>query len=439
MGSRAHSGQAMVVMLAFAASLAATFAIVFSAGQTVNDKMKLLNASDAAVLAAAQWQARSLNYQAYLNRAIVANEVAIAQLVSLRSWSAYVATTTRNAARVTTVVPPLAAAMRAVERGWAVVDRGIQSGAPPLEGGLSGWNVEVLTRMQALAHVQAPIVAADLAAQVVRDNEPRALLAAASRALQARNGNTWLNRFTQAYRRGGGDLARFSALLASSRDGFSAQRSGDLLPSGSPLQVSRRGGTDLIGEYSWRGVDTLSTHLNLLITDAETPLGWGAAENRLRPVAGRGTHGGSLRRNPRASRLATRALAPRQGYRGLPEIRDVSQPQRRDVRTLVYSLALRIPGNEVPTADRLLMPQGLALPDGSTLSVAPALAAQSLHALASALVRFERPEPRHDGREEYASLFSPYWQARLTATPLTDQALTLADRGLAVDPFVATR
>lgn len=439
MARRTHSGQAMVVMLAFAASLVAVFAVVFSVGQTVNDKMKLLNASDAAVLSAAQWQARSLNYQAYLNRAIVANEVAIAQLVSLRSWSAYIATSTRNASRVANFIPPLAPAMRAIAQGWAVVDSGIQRSAVPLESGISRWNVDMLNSMQELAHVQAPIAAANLVSQVMRDNEPRAVLANSSRLLQARNGNAWVNRLTRQYQRGGGDLARFSQLLAASRDGFTAQRSGDLLPAGSPAQVSRRGGTDLIGEYSWRGVDTLSAHMDLLITDIEVPLGWGAAESRRRPVSGRGTHGGSLQRNPRASRQATRALAPGQGYRGLPEIRDVSQPQRRDERSLVYSLALRIPGNEVPTADRLIMPSGLMLADGSHASLAPAFAGQSLHALASAVVRFERPQARQDRREEYPSLFSPYWQARLAATPLSDQALTLADRGLTVDPFMAAR
>lgn len=439
MSIRAQSGQALVLMLAFMASLIGVLAVVLGTGQLVNDKIRLLNASDAAALGAAQWQARSLNYQAYLNRAIVANEVAIAQLVSLRSWSAYIATGTHNVATASSFVPPLAAAMRALERGWAAVDRGIQAAAPAIEAGLSGWNVDVLAAAQIVAHVQAPIVAADLAARIVHDNEPRAVLDDATRAMQARNGNAWLNHFTQRYRRGGGDLARFAAVLMASRDGFTARRSADLLPQGSPVQVSRRGGTDLIGEYAWRGLDTLSAHIDLLLTRQEIPLGWGAAETSRQAVAGRGTHGGSLQQNPRASRLATRALSPRQGYRGLPEIRDVGMPRRQAERSLVYSLALRLPQAALSTPDRLLMPAGLALPDGTSAQLAPDLARQALHATASAAVEFVRPAQRRDGREEYPSLFSPYWQARLAPVPVADQTLAQAGRALVLDPFLEMR
>ena len=80
---------------------------MFSVGQVINDKVRLVNAADAAAFSAAQWQARSLNYQAYLNRAIVANEVAIAQMVSLRSWSRYMDRTISNASRIGSFVPPI--------------------------------------------------------------------------------------------------------------------------------------------------------------------------------------------------------------------------------------------------------------------------------------------------------------------------------------------
>lgn len=436
MKARPHSGQALVLTLAFTVVLVATFAVAISAGQTVNDKMKLLNAADAAALSAAQWQARSLNYQAYLNRAIVANEVAIGQLVSLRSWSAYMGRATQNLSIVSSVVPPLVMPMRAIASGWATVDRGIQAGAPALEAALSRWNVDVLSTAQGLAHVQAPIVAADLVQQVVRDNEPRAELTESGRLMQARNGNSWLNQFTRRYQRGGGDLRRFADLLMQSRDGFTTRRSRDYLPSGSPLQLSRRGGTDLIGEYTWRGIDTMSLHVDLLLVDAEVPVGWGAAENRRQVTRGRGVHGNSLRRNRVASRLAQATLVPRETYRGIPEIRDITQPGRRDDRELTYSVALRLPETQVPTVDRLFMTSGLTTPDGENVPLAPRHAGGAVHALGTAAVRFERPQPRRDGREEFQSLFSPYWQARLADTPTTDRALTLAERGLSADPFL---
>jgi hypothetical protein len=340
MTRRSHSGQALVVMLAFMAVLTSAFVLVFNVGQTVNDKIKLVNAADAAAYSAALWEARSLNYQAYLNRAIVANEVAIAQLVSLRSWSRYLRRTTTNAALVAQWVPPLAAPMRALEQGWQAVDVSLQRGLPPMEAMISRWNVDVLQNAQSVAHQQALISAADLVSNVARDNEPRAEVTEATRVLQVRNGAVWQDRFTTRYRRGSGELRRFTDLLQSSRDGFTRSRGGDLLPAGSLVQVSRRGGTDLLGEYSWRGVDTLSTHINLLVTEQEVPIGWGSAEQRRLPVVRRGEHGGSLRSNPRASRLAVRELVPLQQYRGVPEIRDVVRPNVRHTNPC-YTVALQ--------------------------------------------------------------------------------------------------
>ena len=103
-------GQALVVALAFTTLLAGVSLLVFNLGQTVNDKMRLQNAADAAAYSAALWEARSLNFQSYVNRALVANEVAIAQSVSLRSWSQYMAQTLRNSATVGRWVPPAAPA-----------------------------------------------------------------------------------------------------------------------------------------------------------------------------------------------------------------------------------------------------------------------------------------------------------------------------------------
>jgi len=47
--------------------------------------MQLQNAADAAAFGASTLEARSLNFAAYTNRAMVANEVAIGQLVGLLS------------------------------------------------------------------------------------------------------------------------------------------------------------------------------------------------------------------------------------------------------------------------------------------------------------------------------------------------------------------
>ena len=60
-----------------------------NSGQMVTEKMRLTNAADAAAYSAGVVHARALNLDAYTNRAIVANQVAIAQTLSLVSWGRY--------------------------------------------------------------------------------------------------------------------------------------------------------------------------------------------------------------------------------------------------------------------------------------------------------------------------------------------------------------
>ncbi|MDR2216075.1 MAG: pilus assembly protein TadG-related protein [Nevskiaceae bacterium] len=432
MSARHHNGQAMLVVLAFLATLAGGFLVVFSVGQVVNDKVRLVNAADAAAFSAAQWQARSLNYEAYLNRAIVANEVAIAQLVSLRSWSHYMDRTISNAETVSNFYAPARVVMQVLERAWSFVDRAIER-VGPMETALSVWNGALVTA-QTTAYVQASPVAANLVSEVVAAQEPRAEVYGATHFLRARNDVQWFG-FTKRYQRGGGELDRYTQLLMDSRDGFSAQRSGDLLPADSLLQVSKRGGTDLIGEYTWRGLDTLAVHIDLGIAQVEIPVGWGAAERRKQSTVRRGEHDGSYRRNPQTSRLAQRALTPAQGYLGVPEIRDLAHLDNTDDQRIGYSVALRLPQQRIDTADRLVLPQGLYGVAGEPEPLTPLLAESALHALGSAEVYFRRPEQRSDGRQEYPSLFNPYWQARLSTVPNLDRQLSAPFRGLSWDPF----
>src|SRR5690606_9458771 len=190
-----------------------------------------------------------------------------------------------------------------------------------------------------------------------------------------------------------------------------------------------------IGEYTWRGLDTLSLHIDWLFDHDEVAIGWGAAEQRRQPTSRRGTHGGSYARNPSASRRAQRALVPQNAYRGVPQIRDVINPASRAPRPLVYSVAAHLPAASVRTLDRLLMPAGLATLEGGHESVAPAYADSALHAIASAEVYFQRPVDREDRREEYPSLFNPYWQARLVPVSAAERQIAATFRGLSVDPF----
>lgn len=74
-------------VLLFLPVLILSLIFLYKAGRITTEKMELQNAADAAAYSVSVIEARDLNYMAYTNRAMVANEVAIGQLVGLASWA----------------------------------------------------------------------------------------------------------------------------------------------------------------------------------------------------------------------------------------------------------------------------------------------------------------------------------------------------------------
>jgi Flp pilus assembly protein TadG len=86
---RNRRGQVLPLGLVFLVICCASLLFMFSAGKVVDEKLTVTNAADAAAYSAGIAHARALNYEAYVNRAIIANELAIAQAVSMVSWMRY--------------------------------------------------------------------------------------------------------------------------------------------------------------------------------------------------------------------------------------------------------------------------------------------------------------------------------------------------------------
>lgn len=82
-----QSGQAMVFVYFFIVVVIIGVLILFNSGQLTRQKMEVQNAADAAAYSAAVLSARYMNYAAYTNRAMIANEVAIGQFSAFDSWS----------------------------------------------------------------------------------------------------------------------------------------------------------------------------------------------------------------------------------------------------------------------------------------------------------------------------------------------------------------
>ncbi len=80
-----QKGQASIFILAFIGVVLVCTIFLYQSGRITSEKMQLQNAADAAAFSASTLEARSLNFCAYTNRAMVANEVGIGQLIGLLS------------------------------------------------------------------------------------------------------------------------------------------------------------------------------------------------------------------------------------------------------------------------------------------------------------------------------------------------------------------
>jgi len=83
-------GQSSVFVIVFLGITILSLIFLYKAGKLTSEKMELQNAADAAAYSVALLEARDLNFMAYTNRAMVANEVAVGQAVGLatmpRHW-----------------------------------------------------------------------------------------------------------------------------------------------------------------------------------------------------------------------------------------------------------------------------------------------------------------------------------------------------------------
>ncbi|MFT7722005.1 MAG: pilus assembly protein TadG-related protein [Roseateles sp.] len=79
-------GQALIFGLLFLSCAGLVVILLFNGSMLAVTKSQLQNAADAGAYSAAVLQARDANFSAYTNRAMIANQVAVAQFVSMKSY-----------------------------------------------------------------------------------------------------------------------------------------------------------------------------------------------------------------------------------------------------------------------------------------------------------------------------------------------------------------
>ena len=317
-----ESGQAALFAAVLIPVVLLAGLFVFNTGQLTATKLKTQNAADAAAFSAMQMEARELNFISYTNRAMVANQVAIGQTISLVSWSHYVKTLGQNIQRLGTLVSwipavgqAIATITNAITQTTNALDQGIDTASKAILPALDIADA-ALSGSQEAYHMANGVfdpgggntnpggAMTAVAEQIVKLNDHEAKLNA---IVLATNLGQYFSNRSDLITRWGGDKestqARMAYMINASRDGFTSNRSD--LPT--PLQllsdivppdlwvikwdIPRIGASQIAldpenGKYVWSGMDTLSLHtwrrrfaiFGEWESLPEVPLGWGAAQ-----------------------------------------------------------------------------------------------------------------------------------------------------------------
>ncbi|MDV6315444.1 pilus assembly protein TadG-related protein [Idiomarina sp. HP20-50] len=300
-------GQTLILMVGVLFLVSLLLFAVTDMGKHARRQWYLQSVADNASYSAAVAMSRQMNFLAITNRALIGNQVAIAQWVGLASYLAMLDKTADNLETVTSFIPYLAQITRALS---SVVDR-IEEGFDRL--------------VRVLIQFQSAVIQGISAAQRLLDASFAIELPLLIQDIVSKHDE---NLSWDAYQ--GGGIAPFPSLWwrkTEARNTENEQESNELeeltLKSLDPFSKSRgydwinvfthkivkRGGTELSrnrnGGWDWHALDSISLHgRHWFFGDFEEqlPLGWGAkAQDKRRSK--RAGYGGAFYNNSTSSGL----------------------------------------------------------------------------------------------------------------------------------------
>lgn len=435
-GRRAQRGQALVYGIFVLVGGLASLFFLFNTGQLTREKTKLVNTSDAVAYSAGVMNARALNFQAYTNRAMVANTVAIAQLVSLSSWVQYAGNMATYGfvlenPKFALFYPSYYAAMTS---GSYLQESLNDSGALERLADASDTLIRnALMNAQNAAYAGLPAARQQVMEQVAQANYANdGAITVEPLTLPTSDYLGFVSRYS------GNDRTRFAevAQVSANRDRFVERRSwsmpalwADCLSASPRVDwLDRRGGTELIGFDQWQALDTLSEKRwvpknktdVLCQAIAETPASWGgnvAADNRTMDLDPR-RYDYAMLVNPGSAALGL-ATSDTWGYSGLPSFYDLSSSalSQEDPR---LQFAVRLRRDKAQTLSSEGRSQIRNTPRLNAYN-ADTAGGSDFVAVSTSEVFFQRDGAAKDNGygagmgkpREIGSLFNPFWQAHL--------------------------
>lgn len=446
-----QTGQALIYgIFVLTGGLAALF-FLFNTGQLSSEKVKLVNTSDAVAYSAGVMHARALNFEAYTNRAMMANTVAIAQLVSLSSWGKYVSNLSMFGVvaanpKFVLFYPSYLAALAfgvsdtalrfSEETGSAENDsKSLRYAAKASDKIIR----DVLMKAQQITYDELKQARHDVMDEVAQANyfNDGSVIVESLASDNDTNDKVFEN-FVKRY--SDNDRTRFAeaAKTAANKDGFVSKRSWSMpalwsdCPTALPRVdwLDRRGGTELLGFDEWKAMDTLSEKRwvpkdkeDLLCQGiAEVPAGWGlqsAAKDDASTDLDTEHYDSSLTVNPATSLMAIGLSTTSWDYSGLPNFYDLSADalKQADPR-LQFSVRLRRDKSQTMTSEGR---SAIRSTERLNAYQAQPAGGSELVAISTSEVYFQREGDAQNNvygqtlgtAREIGSLFNPYWQVRL--------------------------
>ena len=425
-----QSGQALIFGMFLLVIVAVLTFYQFSTGQVTTARMRLVNATDAAAYSAGLWRARAFNYYAYSNRAIIFNEVAIAQTATLVSYAGFITQAVKNLETVSRVIPPLNAYLRAVERVVTNLNKALRIMSAVEVAGRSAYIHALAVSQDVIWGTTNGYVLNQLTNEVMKKTDEHFhgyLIRGTLGDQMTRN-------------HGDEDRSRLKDLVQRSLDEYSVNRGLTLRILGTKDVLVWRGQTEMIRDHDtnamdrWQSYDTLSIHhrrwRHKRRTREAMPLAWSGVEIAKDPKQSmdrlNGQASSQKHDNGRAYRLIDRSgFWSARAYLGLPAVRDLdenSKAMRENSRfptDKVTVIGVIQKKNTINTADQTGLGAGrLKLKD----AFADFRRDAAMVAMSSAQVYFRRP-PGGNERVEYASMYSPYWQVRLVGVDAQERAM----------------
>jgi hypothetical protein len=445
-----QKGQSLVLSLILMSFAAMTVLYSYNTAQLNIKSTKLQHTADNTAYSIATIAVRDFNFKAYTNRASVANQVAVAQMVGLSSWFNMTERFAENACDVLCWIPYIGQVIAAIQSGVAYANQVVQ---PFTELMITAENVilNILRGSQQAIHYASAVSSFTTAKEIVKANDPKAELNLIQNAQLVNDiRNVWFT-FQKQHNRelqnsSNTQFYDFKAVIMDSRDPFSATRtyelgsiwSQDLLVK--EWSTVKTGGSELISNTeeaeSWTSMDTLGFHYSEYSCHwfkcgwehDETPIGWGATRTDERAditqLDNETYWGRSRKLNSDSSKYAANNQQTSGNYNGVQPFYGLSNSAVKKNHTDNIVVVVSKEQKDVRTTSSVDLVEKTIDP-----ATKEKMLGDKLNSISAAQAYYSRPNDlwaRPDSKHEYGNLYNPFWQARLSDTTNLERTIALA-------------